>query len=288
MRIALLLLLVGCQSADTSKIGAPDASDLDPLIDARSDSDGPTASQDAAVDARPDAPPDAFVPPDAPPECTGASCPDDGNPCTQNLCTDGHCAFPNQPDGLACTDVGGHSGSCRAGACCAGCWDGAACVTGTSIAECGSAGQLCKDCDDDKECTADTCLSVANACTHTNRTAGTPCSTGQCANGGVCTMNTTTCGGSGQTCCPGASCTQAGTTCNYATNICEYCGGEDQLCCLVPGPAYACNDPAHLDCVSQGQNSFCRCGGDGEACCNSVIAPCDVPGQCNQGTCFVP
>lgn len=290
MRIVLLLLLVGCQSTDTAKIGAPDASDSDPLIDAPAPADAREEPVNDAPKVLDGPTPDAFVPSDAPPECTGSACPDDGNPCTQNLCVDGSCQFPNQNDGLACTSSSGHSGRCRAGACCAGCWDGAACVTGTTIDECGSAGQLCKDCDDDKECTADTCLSVSNACAHTNRNQGTPCSIGQCgggANVGVCVMTSVTCGGAGQTCCPGAMCSQAGTTCDYATNECEYCGGEDQLCCLVPGPAYACNS-AKLDCVSQGQNSFCRCGGDGEACCDSVIAPCDVPGQCNQGTCFVP
>jgi len=286
------LLLLGCQSADTAKIatdGPPD-----PVEDAGRD--GASAIDASSPhDAHPDAfvQPDAYVPPDAPPECTGASCVDDGNPCTQNLCINGHCQYPNQNDGLACHDAtSGHDGRCYSGACCVGCWNGGACVTGTSLDECGSSGHVCLDCDDSKECTADTCLSVSNACTHSNRSSGTPCSDGTCgsgANAGVCVMaSSPVCGGAGEDCCSGFTCNQSGTTCNFGTNKCEYCGAEDQLCCLVGG-VYACGDPTHLTCKSEaGGTEFCRCGGEGEACCNSAISPCDAPLQCNAGTCFHP
>lgn len=286
----LSVLILACGSDNSQR--TPEDADANPFpTDA-------TSSTDArAVDARPDAPTDAAVlppdaalplPPDAPPpECLSAADCDDDNYCTQNLCVGGQCQNPNQADGLVCS-VGGANGRCRSGGCCTGCWDGATCATGTALQECGDAGSLCLNCDDDVACTNDSCLPSGACGGHSGRPAGTPCPDGHCVNGGVCVADSPgACGGADQPCCGGFTCSQSGTTCNLSTNTCEYCGGEDELCCLAPGPVYVC-DTAQLDCRSEGALSYCRCGGSGEPCCADVISPCDNPGQCNMGVCYFP
>ncbi|NOY94202.1 MAG: hypothetical protein GXP55_23735, partial [Deltaproteobacteria bacterium] len=57
--------------------------------------------------------------------------------------------------GSSCTDAGGAAGTCRAGACCTGCWDGAACQAGATTGACGAAGAVCATCDDGNACTDD-------------------------------------------------------------------------------------------------------------------------------------
>ena len=48
---------------------------------------------------------------------TAADC-DDGNQCTYNRCVDGHCSFPNKPDGTSCSrDCLMGSGECENGEC---------------------------------------------------------------------------------------------------------------------------------------------------------------------------
>ncbi len=59
-------------------------------------------------------------------------------------------------DGDSCSQ-GATPGTCRAGACCTGCWDGATCRSGQSIADCGAGGEDCATCNDGLSCTQDMC-----------------------------------------------------------------------------------------------------------------------------------
>src|ERR1041385_1048385 len=96
------------------------------------------------VDAGDDAPtvtPDAS--PDASPPDAGCFCADDGNPCTEEVCSGGACVHRVAADQTPCPD-----GLCYTGACCRGCWDGTSCRQGTALATCGVGGAACANCDD--------------------------------------------------------------------------------------------------------------------------------------------
>lgn len=97
--------------------------------------------------------------------CHGGRCidaclspsPDD---CTPGPVGCGDCSLPTDggcmpaPDGTACT--GG--GTCRAGACCTGCWDGMQCQPGDTARLCGVGGSGCFDCPcPANECSAGIC-----------------------------------------------------------------------------------------------------------------------------------
>lgn len=275
----------GSNTGSDASVGTDGPADAGIPLDGPIAIDAPHPPIDAPhpIDAPPPPPVDAAPPP----ECTGAACPDDGNPCTQNLCTNGKCEFPPQPDGLACHDVAnGHDGRCHLGACCEGCWNGNSCVTGTSLTVCGGEGQACRDCDDGNFCTDDTCEATSNACLHEPAAKGTPCP------GGTCGAETSTCspaqgqlcGGPGQACCNTATC-NSGAACNSETLKCEACGGQDQLCC-VTGGIFTCGT-THLACETDTSSGldFCRCGGLNEPCCDSVTAPCDFPYACGAHGC---
>jgi hypothetical protein len=111
------------------------------------------------VGAGPDASMDA---PDAPDAC--GDCNDD-DPCTDDVCGAMGCENPPAADGTACTN-----GLCYEGACCAGCWDGAACQTGDVGGACGVAGAMCTTCMDTDDCTDDGC-DDSGACAFTTRDA---------------------------------------------------------------------------------------------------------------------
>jgi predicted MPP superfamily phosphohydrolase len=154
------------------------------------------------------------VNPCANPEST-APCPDDSNPCTNDLCSAGACTHPNNTaacdDGNACTAgdtcaVGTCAGTpvscddsnpctndtCNAGACqhannTAACDDGNACTAGDTCAA-GTCAGTPVSCDDSNPCTNDTCN--AGACQHANNTFscddGDPCTSADSCSGGVC------------------------------------------------------------------------------------------------------
>jgi len=124
--------------------------------------DGPGASQEAGRDAAstPDAAPDAAV-------CTPAC--DDGNPCTQDLCSMGQCVTLNYADNTACP-----GGLCRTGRC----------------SLCGGPGQRCC-------AVGEACSNVGLTCRPLTPSGGTPYCLGcgisgtACCPGGVCEVGTT-------------------------------------------------------------------------------------------------
>jgi alpha-tubulin suppressor-like RCC1 family protein len=106
-------------------------------------SDSATDAMDSATDSNiPDAPP-TDVPTDVP---IDADCMMDGDPCA--------------------------GGTCHAGSCCTGCWNGASCQTGDTGTACGVDGEVCSACD---------CSCTAGACTAPSVTEVTAGSSFTCA-----------------------------------------------------------------------------------------------------------
>jgi hypothetical protein len=92
---------------------------------------------DSAVVVVPDGAPDAAPPPpDAPAIDAAAGCGADETPCM----------------------AAGDPGRCHDGVCCAGCWNGFACVAGTSEVECGKEGLHCTRCLGTCGCHPSVCL----------------------------------------------------------------------------------------------------------------------------------
>jgi alpha-tubulin suppressor-like RCC1 family protein len=79
--------------------------------------------------------------------------PPDGRPTATGRC-DATCAAAE--DGELCT-LDGMPGRCWSQACCLGCWDGEACVTGESASACGARGGECEACDTEPPC-SDRCV----------------------------------------------------------------------------------------------------------------------------------
>ena len=121
-----------------------------------------------------------------PPETCG--CADDGNPCSREACVAGECVRTAERDQNGCRLGGpfGKDGLCRAGACCAGCWDGHACVSGADVAACGAGGAACQSCAD-STCTVAVCRGWCRF---------------EPINGAGCPA----CGGAGEPCCAKATC----------------------------------------------------------------------------------
>jgi hypothetical protein len=204
-----------------------------------------------------------------PPLCEDGDCPcgsicDDGNPCTDDSCSNGECISTPNPancdDGDACTtDYCDPATGCTHGP--VSCDDGDPCTTDACVD--GQCTSTPKDCNDNDRCTDDAC--VDGKCTHTLRNyckacvGDNDCSIGQCCNG-LCTTKL----------CDGAAC-NAGTD----------CAGE--FCCDGVCSRYPC--PIGTTCS---QGSDC----DGGNCCNGIcsLGLCDGEycfngGECNGGVC---
>ena len=63
--------------------------------------------------------------------------------CERGSCVDEVTPIPCSEEGSTCE---GGAGICRSGACCTGCWDGAACLTGVLSEACGVGGGACTEC----------------------------------------------------------------------------------------------------------------------------------------------
>jgi len=163
--------------------------------------------------------------------CDCGECPDDGDPCTDEVCADGVCEYA--PNAASCDD----DDACTAGDVCA---QGA--CAGTP-----------KECDDGNDCTADSCNPDDGECIH-----DAPAADGQqCDDGNACTGPDACAGGScfgellpldeiptGQCLC------EEDTDCDPLddANICNgtlYCAkeGEDPgLCQIAPDTVLDCDD----------------------------------------------
>ncbi|HET8946616.1 MAG TPA: hypothetical protein VFQ07_06505, partial [Candidatus Polarisedimenticolia bacterium] len=122
-------------------------------------------------------------------------CSDDGNACTDEVCSQGSCTHPSKPDGTSCGDACSN-GTCQVGAC----------VAGTP-----------PSCDDFNPCTVDSCDPVAG-CQHTplNCDDGNACTRDLCSTTtGQCTHdpeNNIPCPGPGADACHAAYCVQGACT----------------------------------------------------------------------------
>lgn len=89
--------------------------------------------------------PDTATTPDAMPDSTVLTMPPDAMVSTcENVDLKTGKAFP-VGEGKACRLDRYTVGTCRAGACCAGCWDGRTCQTGKAETACGKFGAACED-----------------------------------------------------------------------------------------------------------------------------------------------
>ncbi len=137
--------------------------------------------------------------------CTNSSDCYDGDECTQDVCTDGVCSNPAEPDNTGCTG----------GICCSG-----ACV----VATCSSSG----DCSDSNECTSDVCNNAGTCssyCTNPNVADDTSCTGGVCCSG-ECVEPTCS---AGADCADGIPCTT--DTCSNAGTCSATCSNPDVTTC---------------------------------------------------------
>ena len=192
-------------------------------------------------------------------ECAGdgSECPDDGDVCTTERCDTTRdpplCVRDPTPDGSACTTAG-VSGQCRLGACCGGCWNGAACEAGDAVVACGTAGGDCASCADANPCTADQC-DLGGVCANRPDDAAS-CPGGTCRGGACCTG-----------CWDGTSC--------VAGDLDSACGAGGAACAacspMAGCPPTFCSGGAcaALGAIAIGirDNSACAIAGDGSLWC---------------------
>ncbi len=259
----------------------------------------------------PDCPIDAFAPPgtecrpsahacDIAEFCSGTSsacpddaeapdgtlCNDDGNICTDDVCTDGSCTHPHNSapcdDGSACTTAD----MCSAGACLGGpppdCDDGNLCtsdscdsavgcvsVDNTTVCDDGNActeNDMCSagscsgttlSCDDGNACTTDSCDSRLGCVTVNNSLA--------CDDGNACTEN--------DVCFDGA-CAGSAVDCNDA-NECTDDSCDPVLGCTTTHNTATCND--NNACT---ENDVCSAGS-----CSGTALICDDGNVCTTDSC---
>ena len=226
------------------------------------DTDGPCSDADSCTLS--DSCVDGECAPGTPLDC------DDGNPCTDDACSQGECLhLPND----------------------AACDDGNACTTGESCLEglCAPAGT--PDCDDANVCTTDFC-DPQNGCTHVHNTV-------PCNDGNVCTLydvcGTGACAGTGLLdCYDGNACTS--DTCNPDSG-CEHAPDEGE--CDDSNPCTAqdtcvnglCLGLAWTDCDDENLCTDDSCI-PGQGCvhedndnpCNDED-PCTLLDLCLEGVC---
>jgi hypothetical protein len=203
-------------------------------------------------------------------------CSPDTNPCTDDKCANGSCTHPAKQNGEPCPN-----GRCYGGACCAGCWNGSSCQTGSATGACGTGGGACANCDDGNECKADSC--VGGACVRTNVSDGQSCASGagRCYNGSCC-----------QGCWDGTAC-QMGTSlakCGAAGAACANCndGNDCKTDSCTAGACTRTNVPDNASCM--GGTGTCHGGACCTGCWNgSACAQGNAPGACgkNGGACSV-
>jgi len=189
-------------------------------------------------------------------------------------------------EGSVCSS-GAATGTCRAGACCTGCWDGVACNAGSSVTSCGRNGGACGACNDGNVCTTDSC--TAGSCAVAPVGSGAPCDDGNvCTSADVCTVGAT-CTGSAVSCDDGLACTS--DSCVPAVG----CASTIASGCAIDGACVASGTPSPfnvcLGCVpTDSRDSWSPriagtpCGV--QACESGTTLPaptCDVSGTCVDG-----
>lgn len=257
--------------------------DAGPGIDAALHDSG--VSGDANL---PDANVDAFRPDTGTSDCHALGCPDDGNPCTDEVCgTDGACNHVNNTsgcdDGLFCngTDLcSGGSCSVHSGDPCGG-------------AACDEPNRHCGSCAVDTDCPAPVvggfgpCGGFADTCatdgTYSRTIQTFHCTSGSCVatpttDTQACTRPTT----DGITCGAGLGVCGSPTRCSAATSdVCSTLGQQSRTC-----TDYTCSGGS---CVGFGRDELLGCtlaSQDGVSCgagttCGSWTGACDYTGDCH-------
>lgn len=235
---------------------------------------------------------DAGVPhdasaPDGAGDCHMIGCPDDGNPCTDEVCgTSGMCTHPNNSiacdDGLFCngSDLCG-SGSCRihSGDPCGG-------------ASCNEVARHCGSCSVDADCPGSitggfgACGGFANTCAvdgTQSRTIQTfHCTTGSCVP--TPTTDTQACrrASTDGTSCGSTMCGAFGT-CTNTMNVCSTAGMQSRTCNDMICSGGACGTSPRTDTAT-----CTRPSQDGVMCmatvCGAWTGACSYVGDCHPTT----
>jgi len=189
----------------------------------------------------------------------GVTCADDGNVCTNDLCSNGVCV------GTANT---------------ATCDDGKVCTVNDTCA-----GKACqgvpKDCDDGNTCTADAC-DATKECVHS-------AASGACDDGNKCSTNDTctasACKGTVVNCDDGNACTTDGcvpaTGCQNPSKVCDdgnTCTTD--ACDAVKGCTFANASGACDDANKCSANDSCDAGA-----CKGTAVKCDDGNACTADSC---
>ena len=211
--------------------------------------------------------------------------PDDGNQCTDEVCTNGTPAHPNKTAGSACNDANGcsQSDTCQAGACV-----GSNPVTCSALDQCHDAG-VCNPasgmCSNPNKPNNTACTD-SNACTQTDSCQSGSCvgampvvctALDQCHSVGTCNIVTGVCSnpnkGNGTACMDGNACTQT-DTCQAGT-----CTGGSPVTCMA---ADQCHVPGVCDTVTGVCSNPNKANG---AACSDANA-CTTSDTCQSGTCI--
>jgi hypothetical protein len=194
----------------------------------------------------------------------GTSCPDDGNTCTNDRCTNGACMHPARSNGSACT-LPNASGSCSGGVC-----DLATCNAGFG------------DCDVDEATGCETnVLGDESNCGQCGAACFVPNGVAACANG-ACTDDILECFGDFDDCDLDP---ENGCESNIAVDEsnCGQCGAA----CFVNNGVAACADGACTDDILECFGGFGDCDVDPEnGCETNILVDESNCGQCG-AACFV-
>jgi hypothetical protein len=201
--------------------------------------------------------------------------------------------FPSGPcagsaEGAICS-VGAATGSCRAGRCCTGCFDGTRCRLGVTESACGVGGGSCASCADSDPCSRDVCS--LGACSHPPSAMGTVCDDSLfCTSSDVCD-GAGRCAGTTMACDDREDCTV--DTCDEALDRCSTTPRADGATCTASSRGGICG--SGRCCTGCFDGTVCLAGATSTACgqgggsCRSCSDgdPC-TSDVCTSGACTNP
>jgi slime mold repeat-containing protein len=222
-------------------------------------------------------PPDILTP-------SGVACPDDGNPCTQNVC-DGLVAACQHPAGNAGATCATDNNPCTTDVC-----DGTSTVCSHPA---GNAGAACAT--DNNPCTTDLCNGSSTACQYVPGNAGAVCRAvqGECDVADTCTGSSATCPADVKkpinTACGDDANPCTTDKCDGVANACQHPAGNVGASCADdanPCTTDTCNG-ASTTCQHPAGNAGASCASDANPCttdtCNGSSTTCQHPAG-NAGT----
>lgn len=192
---------------------------------------------------------------------SGTACPDDGNPCTSDLCQAGACAHEVKPDGTGC----GSGLVCAGGSC------GAKCVIAGASYAAGVANpaNACQSCQPGSSTTAWSPRPDDTACATDNN----PCTRDVCT-AGVCSHPPTA---MGSACTGTAFCSGTTRRFGFACNGSGACVAASSQACPTAGPCQTGGGCAAGACVAVASRA------DGTACSGVANGMCCSGGCVNSG-----